>query len=199
MTTTLDRQPHAQQTGTLPRLTATLRTPRLTLRPLMIEDAPRVAMFVGDFEVSKMLAKAPHPTSEAHARAFIAGGAVGQALAVVHANGVIGVVGLHDNGNGGADFGYWLGKPFWGRGFATEAGRAVIAEARRQCGDNAVITAQRFSDNPASGRVLIKLGFVATGESEGMSLARGHAAPNVQYRLLPRSDTPDPQEGHHVS
>ncbi len=165
-----------------PFLAETVHTPRLKLRPLQVTDAPRVAMFAGNFEVSRMTARIPHPYSERDARDFIAAGAVGKALAIVHANGVIGVIGLEAVDKTSADLGYWLGKPFWGRGFMTEAGQAVIAASLRWC-PTLTVTASHFEDNPASGHVLAKLGFTQTGERMMRSIARNDDVRALTYRL----------------
>lgn len=169
-------------TGSFPFLTETLHTTRLKLRPFQITDAPRVAMFAGDFDVARMTARLPHPYSEQDAREFIAGGAVGKALAIVHANGVIGAVGLEAVDKSVAELGYWLGKPFWGRGFVTEAGQAVIAASLRWC-PTLTVTASHFEDNPASQRVLAKLGFMPTGDRMIRSIARNQDVRALTYRL----------------
>lgn len=181
-----------------PFLTGTIPTARLKLRPLRAEDAPRVAIFAGEWDVARMLARVPHPYSERDARDFIAGAAVGKALAIVHANGVIGVIGLDPAGEGQTELGYWLGKPFWGRGFVTEAGQAVIAASLQSCPTLSVI-ASHFQDNPASGHVLAKLGFTPTGERMLRSAARNEDVRALTYRLprpatfeLPTSFPPRP-------
>jgi len=179
MTETLERTTTSEG---FPHLTETLHTPRLKLRPFQVTDAPRVAMFAGDFDVSRMTARIPHPYSERDAREFIAAGAVGKALAIVHANGVIGAIGLEAVDNSRAELGYWLGRPFWGRGFVTEAGRAVIAASLRWC-PTLTVTASHFEDNPASGHVLAKLGFTQTGERMMRSIARDQDVRALTYRL----------------
>jgi [ribosomal protein S5]-alanine N-acetyltransferase len=170
------------------KLPATLATQRLRLRPFIIEDAPRLAMFVGDYDVAKMTATIPHPYSEADARHFITASLGAPLYAIVHANGVIGAVSLQNNGPQNFEIGYWLAKPFWGRGIMTEAARSVIIASRHSC-STLRITAAHCDDNPASGRVLVKLGFEPTGEKTGHSLARGAAVRLLTYSL-PISPTP---------
>ena len=104
MTATLER-PTTTSDG-FPFLTAPLPTARLKLRPFQITDAPRVAMFAGDFEVARMTARIPHPGGERDARDFIANAAIGKALAIVHANGVIGAEGLEAVDKSGEELGY---------------------------------------------------------------------------------------------
>jgi len=80
------------------------------------------------------------------------------------------------------EFGYWIARPFWGLGYATEAGRAMIALARDSLRLKR-IRAGHFVDNPASGRVLQKLGFRATGVAPRFSAGRGENAPCREYEL----------------
>jgi RimJ/RimL family protein N-acetyltransferase len=87
--------------------------------------------------------------------------------------GLIGCIGAHARRTGDVEFGYWIGRPFWGRGLATEAACAVAEEARAL----GSLRAGHFVDNPASGRVLEKAGFRYTGAVElRFSLARGEKA-----------------------
>ena len=80
------------------------------------------------------------------------------------------------------ELGYWIARRHWGRGFATEAGRAVLAMARTL--GHARIAASHFLDNPASGRVLAKLGFRATGRTiRRWSCARGQAVAGTEYAI----------------
>jgi [ribosomal protein S5]-alanine N-acetyltransferase len=121
----------------------TLMTPRLRLRAPVLADASRIAMFIGHWDVVKMLARPPYPYTEQDAKQWIANPGQGQHFVVVHANGVIGVVGLDVRGSSGAlELGYWLAKPFWGRGFMTEAASAVI-KALRVCDESADVTCSR--------------------------------------------------------
>jgi RimJ/RimL family protein N-acetyltransferase len=81
---------------------------------------------------------------------------------------------------GEVELGYWVARPFWGLGYATEAGRHMI-DLARTLGIGRLI-ASHFADNPASGAVLRKLGFRPTGHRPLRgSLGRGHAAPTVEY------------------
>ena len=82
-------------------------------------------------------------------------------------------IGLFEDGDVGPEVGYWIGRPFWGRGYATEALEAGLVWASRKWKRRALV-AGHFSDNPASGRVLEKAGFLYTGEVRtGFSRARG--------------------------
>ncbi len=167
-----------------PMMPETMTTPRLRLRAPVGADASRIAMFIGDWDVAKMLARVPHPYREADATAWIGSvdRSTGATYVLVHANGVIGAVGIGPRADGVVELGYWLAKPFWGRGLVTEAAAAVI-NAARVCGPRAPITCCHFDDNPASGRVIQKLGFVATGEQQARCVARNAELRSLTYRL----------------
>jgi RimJ/RimL family protein N-acetyltransferase len=94
----------------------------------------------------------------------------------------VGSCGLGRRPSGAVELGYWIARAHWGKGFATEAGRALIEIARALKLPR--LEASHFLDNPASGRVLEKLGFVPTGLSvERYSCARGGEAMSRLYRL----------------
>lgn len=157
-----------------------LETDRLLLRPPEIGDVAAITTWIGDYDVSKNLAAVAHPFREADARAFV--GRAAEALAkgeaysfaIVRKAGSVfmGGIGLRLK-DGRYELGYWLGKPFWGQGYATEAARRVVAFAFHDLGAETV-WAGWFHDNPASGRVLAKLGAQPDGFEPRMSLARGH-------------------------
>lgn len=166
------------------------RTPRLTLRPLWPEDAPALAVAIGHEAVIRNLARVPLPYTLADAEAFTrqpraADEAVFAILSHEIDDGsptLVGGIGLHDEDDG-VQIGYWLTPGTWGRGYATEAGRAVIAMARHAL-PLAQVRAWHFADNPASGRVLAKLGFRPTGEMRvRSSVGRRAPASSVAYTL----------------
>ena len=117
-----------------------IQTARLTLRPFTLADAARVCELIGNFEVSKMLSRAPHPYSmddaiswlSQHAEMWRTGSDFPYAI-ITEQNELIGAIGLHattrleDIAPSAFEMGYWLGQPFWGQGFATEAGLGLIA------------------------------------------------------------------------
>lgn len=148
-----------------------LRTQRLELRPPHASDAARIAELANDYEVVKMTGGMPFPYARADAEAFIAKAqrfdlARDVAFIVEHpADGVVGGLGFNGHGGHGPEVGYWLGRPYWGRGFASEALAAAVAWARDEW-DQRCIVAHHFVDNPASGIVLVKAGFLYTGEIE---------------------------------
>ena len=85
----------------------------------------------------------------------------------------LGSCGLHLK-DGRFELGYWLGKPFWGQGYATEAAKKLVSFAFHDLKATS-LWAGWYHDNPASGRVLEKLGCRPDGVEPRHSLARGHA------------------------
>lgn len=162
-----------------------IRTDRLFLRPAWIEDAPELARALGDKMVVRNLSRVPWPYTEEHAREMIGRGRDPHYPSLVvtlpeERGRIIGAFGLHED-DGQARLGYWLARGYHGRGFATEAGKAMLGIARVL--GHRRVRAAHFADNPASGRVLRKLGFTATGKtSPSPSLGRGGASvPAVEY------------------
>ena len=145
-----------------------LRTARLDLRPPELADARRLAALANDFDVVRMTGSMPFPYALSDAEAFVrhaqAADPSEEALFVIDlpGEGPIGTIGLDPDGVMTVEAGYWLGRPYWGRGYATEALASVLAWARDSWGRRCV-TARHFADNPASGAVLIKAGFLYTG------------------------------------
>ena len=83
---------------------------------------------------------------------------------------------------GGLEIGYWLGKPYWGQGFDTEASAAMVAYAFDEGGLD-YLTIGHFADNPASARIITKLGFTPQGEIRRDCVARDKKARCLTYRL----------------
>jgi len=148
-----------------------LETERLLLRPFALEDAPDVARLAGDREIAENTLNIPHPYDQVMAVEWIslqaAGTAAGEAYVFAierHAKaGLIGAVGLRlDPEQHAAELGYWIGRPFWNRGYATEAARAAVEFGLDRLGLHR-IQANHFSRNGASGSVLLKAGFTYEG------------------------------------
>ena len=162
-----------------------IRTQRLSLRPLDPADAASIRALAGDFDVARMTGMIPHPYSERDALAWIdrAGqGDEGVVFAVARDGALIGCSGYMPMDAEHAEVGYWIGKPFWGEGFATEAVRAVVAHAFDAHGF-AYVKAGHFVDNARSQRVLGKLGFSPDGEEMRDCAARGEPVQCLTYRL----------------
>jgi 8-oxo-dGTP diphosphatase len=149
----------------------TLETERLILRPPRPGDIQAMTVWLGDFDVARMTSRVPHPYSEGDAEAFIADGAAHRFVIQRRKDGLfLGMIGLH--ADDGHEFGYWLGKPFWGHGYATEAAHRLVTYAFEALGQETV-HAGWFYDNPASGHVLAKLGARHNGSQMRRSAARG--------------------------
>lgn len=175
----------------------TITTPRLSLRPFEEADARRIAYLAGDYDVAKMCSRVPHPYTMAHAYDFIGMMARSreagreQAFAVTAPiDGLIGSCGASPvaGAEGVYEIGYWFGMPYWGRGYASEAARAVMDWARDQLGATGFV-AGHFADNPASGNVLRKLGFAPAGEQDLFGLARQETSRVARY-VWPEGATP---------
>ena len=148
-----------------------LVTGRLRLRPFVPADAPAVQALAGEREVADATSNIPHPYPDGAAEAWIASRGAAWAAgtdatyAVTAADGgtLLGAVGLAlAPARAGAELGYWVARPAWGRGYATEAAAALCDLAFASLGVHR-IEARHFTRNPASGRVLQKLGMRREG------------------------------------
>lgn len=164
--------------------TSGIKTKRLWLRPLRREDACRIAELGGDWDVASMTARMPYPYTIAAAYQWIDGLDPGEKVYGIETDGeLIGVTGfLPTPDRSSAEVGYWIGKHYWGKGFATEAAHAVITHCFRYEGFRK-ITCGHFVDNPASARVIEKLGFQPTGKNETWCEARRLNAVALRYEL----------------
>lgn len=165
-----------------------VRTERLTLRPAWPEDAPELAKAIGHEAVVRNLARAawPYPIEAAETFASDPGGAAEPKFLIFeHQSGqlrLIGGMGVGPFKEEPHELGYWITPDAWGRGFATEAGAAVLRAAR--AAGIRHISAGHFVDNPASGRVLRKLGFRPTGRVLPVySRGRGAAVPSARFEI----------------
>jgi RimJ/RimL family protein N-acetyltransferase len=173
------------------------RTKRLTLRPGWPEDARALSEAIGHEAVVTRLARVPWPYALGDAETFLArprGPAEPNFLIVARegdAAEIVGGIGIERREDGRHELGYWLTPSAWGRGYATEAGRQMV-EIARTLGIRR-LHAGHFVDNPASGRVLAKLGFRPVGIEPRHSAARGGEAPCALFELvLAEDDTGDP-------
>lgn len=165
------------------------RTERLLLRPGWAEDAPALAAAIADEMIVRNLAVVPWPYSLRDAEAFLAAPrdpVLPSMLVFERTDGepqLIGSCGLGRRPSGAVELGYWISRPYWGRGYATEAGEALVDIARALGIER--LEASHFLDNPASGRVLEKLGFQSTGMiAPRLSCARGMEIPARYFRLI---------------
>jgi RimJ/RimL family protein N-acetyltransferase len=164
------------------------RTPRLLLRPGFPEDAPALAHAISDLAIVRNLSVVPWPYTIRDAEAFLASPrdpVLPSFLIFERTDGaprLIGSCGLGRRPSGAVELGYWIARRSWGRGFATEAGKALVDIARTL--GLAQLEASHFIDNPASARVLEKLGFESTGiVAPRMNCARGEEVPARLMRL----------------
>ena len=156
-----------------------LESERLLLRPPEFRDVPAITTWIGDWDVAKNLASVPHPYRESDAHAFVGLAAQKRAtgegfcFSIVRRKDsqFIGGCGLNEEA-AGWELGYWLGKPFWGQGYASEAAHRLVRFAFEELGQDSV-QAGWFFDNPASGHVLAKLGARHNGSRLRESRARG--------------------------
>lgn len=174
------------------------RTERLLLRPGWAEDAKALATAIGDEAVVRNLAQVPWPYSTCDAEAFLSmprDPNLPDFLAFSRTKGAPRLVGgcaIDRREDGRLELGYWIARPYWGLGFATEAARAVMAIARSTGLSN--IMAGHFLDNPASGNVLRKVGFRPTGEvQQRYSAGRQQTVPFAVFEhsgncIMPRGD-----------
>jgi RimJ/RimL family protein N-acetyltransferase len=163
------------------------RTERLLLRPAWPEDAEAVFHAIADERIVRNLATAPWPYLPEHAVAWTATPRPAHrpaSLIFLRTEPqplLVGAVGIHDTPAGEVELGYWIARPHWGRCYASEAGRAMLAFARDTLRVPRLV-AGHFLDNPASGSVLRKLGFQPTGRiAMRHSLARGAEAPMTEF------------------
>jgi RimJ/RimL family protein N-acetyltransferase len=155
-----------------------IATRRLLLRRPVAADAPAMARLANDPGVACMLARLPHPYTVDHARHFLAHVDREFVFAVTDAGngGFLGLCGLRPMARPKTvDLGYWLGRPHWGKGFATEAAQAVIDLAFARAGVDCVHANCRVI-NGASRRVLEKCGFQPRGTGTFVSVAAGRVA-----------------------
>jgi RimJ/RimL family protein N-acetyltransferase len=129
-----------------------------------------------------MTSRMPHPYAESDARRFVElvsrqDGAREHTFAIeLPGEGLIGCLGFHKAATGPVEFGYWVGQPYWGRGYATEAAAGALHWAAADWGRLA-ISSGHFAGNTASANVLIKSGFLYTGQVQRRSC---HASGKVE-------------------
>jgi RimJ/RimL family protein N-acetyltransferase len=171
-----------------PAATLLLDTERLHLRPPVAQDAVAIISIAGDWEVARRLARVPHPYTEADLRFFLGHVVPNEptwAIVWRPTSRLIGMVGLVPAADGrSAELGYYIARDCWGRGVATEAARAITRVGFESFGYHK-LTSGYHADNPASGRVLAKLGFTIVGTSSRPCLAEGKDKSSVDVEWVP--------------
>lgn len=160
----------------------TLRTERLTLRPLRRADASTLATMAGDPRVANKLADIALPFDEAAARRWLKPTWMDVRVGIEREGMLIGSISYHYALGAVGGLGYWLGAEHWGKGYAREAAGAVVRYGFSQDRLQRFLSAH-FIDNPASGRVLTKLGFHPFGRGMDWCEARGEKIEAVYYAL----------------
>ncbi|MDQ3281031.1 MAG: GNAT family N-acetyltransferase [Acidobacteriota bacterium] len=167
----------------------TLTTARLTLRPFAASDAPAVQEFCSAREVALNTLMIPHPYPDGAAMEWIEmqkreieAGTIHN-FALVDGEQLVGAMGLMMKEHAIAELGYWIGVPFWNRGYASEAGRELVRYGFEECGLHRIF-AYHFTRNPASGRVLQKIGMQREGFLRQHQYKWGEYLDVVFYGLL---------------
>ncbi|MDD5402115.1 MAG: GNAT family N-acetyltransferase [Dehalococcoidales bacterium] len=169
-----------------------LETGRLLLRHFLMDDCCDVVRMAGDPEIAANTSSIPHPYEynmavdwiKSHRESFAAGKGVIFAITDRQDGNLIGAIGLMiDAGNEKAELGYWIGRQYWSEGYATEAGKAVMEYGFTSLGLNRIF-ARHFSRNPASGRVMQKLGMKYEGCLRGDVKKNGNFEDLELYGLL---------------
>jgi len=162
-----------------------LETERLILRQPTLADVRAIAHLANDRRVAEMTRRLPHPYTPEDATRFVEALAQGvneSVFLIEHSARPIGVVGIDWREPDAPELGYWLGVPYWGRGFATEAARAAIDYTFEEFSVGQLISGARVA-NPASRNVLEKCGFQWTGVELHRFQALGSSTPVDRFRL----------------
>lgn len=162
-----------------------LVTDRLMMRRCQLSDFEEMLDLVSDLDVVRNTATWPHPADPDLTRMRCApfDPELGMVGVVCKAGVVIGSMGLAEKPDEAPQLGYMFGAKHWGQGYATEMARALIEHCWQRY-DWPLIRADVFADNPASARVLEKLGFEELATTTGHSVARAASAPLRNFRLL---------------
>jgi RimJ/RimL family protein N-acetyltransferase len=170
------------------RAPSSLKTKRLTLRPPTMADAERVALLLDNFAVSGNLSRVPYPYYLSDAKAYLktrrADLPPAETGFAIDLDGVgfIGQVGYHTDIHGDTVLGYYLGQPFWGRGFMSEAATAVV-DWYFAVTPADTIKSGVFHFNKPSFAIQKKLGFTEIGTSRLLCLARGEEVRHIDTQL----------------
>lgn len=171
----------------------TLETDRLLLRPITADDAEDIVAHIGDYQIIERLAVVPYPYTHQHAQEFLSGAVerwqTGSELTfacIRKSDGqFMGLFsGRYEVEHRRMMFGYWLGRTFWNQGYITEAGRRIVDWSFERDPALVRIYAFHFGDNPASGRVMQKLGMTYEGTLRRHFLRMDDLKDCVYYGLL---------------
>jgi RimJ/RimL family protein N-acetyltransferase len=161
---------------------AKLKTERLTLRPFRRDDAEEFARLAGDWAVASMTSDIPYPLKADQAMLWLTPVRGEVRFAIEYEERLVGGAGFYSRASGSAELGFWLGRPWWGRGIASEAAREVVRHGFT-LHKVPTFTSAHFADNAASRNVLRKLGFQPAGACEIQCVARGQDVAAMTYWL----------------
>ncbi|WP_252180422.1 GNAT family N-acetyltransferase [Endozoicomonas sp. 4G] len=148
-----------------------ITTDRLILRAFTPQDADQVQILAGEERVARLTESIPHPYPDGLAEEWINNNeslrekdsAFVYAITLKASGTLVGAIGLNNVTHTDAELGYWLGLPYWGQGYCSEAGQALISHTFEQLPFNQ-IRARTLTENTKSGQVLVRLGFRSTSE-----------------------------------
>jgi RimJ/RimL family protein N-acetyltransferase len=162
-----------------------LETERLTLRRPTLADVKAIARLANDRRIAENTRRLPHPYSQDHAAAFVRATSADLneiAFLIEHDFAPIGMIGINFSGPNAPELGYWLGFAHWGRGFGTEAARAVIDYFFEEYDHDHLVAGARVV-NPMSRNILEKCGFQWSGVELHRFEALGSSSPVDCFRL----------------
>jgi len=191
-------RPQVSQTicgyGTTMKHPPVLETERLVLRPFQMSDAARIKALAAASEIYRMTLNIPHPYEDGmaekwiatHASQFYEGSGVNLAVTLKADGILIGAIGLdatlrHQR----TELGYWIGVPYWGKGYCTEAAVAVVRYGFTVMNYHK-ITSMHMECNPASGRVMEKAGMRQEGISIDQVIKDGRYHTMIVYGIINR-------------
>lgn len=169
-----------------------LKTKRLLLRPFELSDAERIRILAGDRLIADKMLNIPHPYEKGvaeewistHKLKFESGEGIHFAIVLNSTRELIGAIGLNIKKKyNRAELGYWIGKEYWNQGYCTEASRAVVDYGFRQLKLNK-ITSSHFIRNPASGKVMRKIGMKKEGVRKEHVIKWGKYEDIINYAIL---------------
>ena len=168
----------------------TLSTSRLVLRPFTLADAPAVQRLAGSPDVASTTLNVPHPYEDGMAEAWISrhapefAGKLMVVLAITNAHALVGAISLRlELAHRRAELGYWVGQPHWGQGYATEAAAMMLEYGFTTLELNR-IQATHLVRNPASGRVMQKMGMLHEGIQREHFWKNGRPETIARYAIL---------------
>ena len=170
----------------------TIDTARLVLRPFTLADAPTVQRLAGAHEVADTTLNIPHPYPDGaaeqwiatHAENFNASDSATFAIVLRATSELCGAIGLDiSRRHRRAELAYWIGVPYWNQGYATEAAAALLTYGFTALQLHRIL-ARHVTRNPASGRVMQKIGMTFEGIQREHFLKSEHFEDVANYSIL---------------